>query len=530
MTRAPGDFSKTPLPSLLAEETLIPNFFLPKGDTTNTRESSNLPPKKEDNSKEVIPTFPITKTEPNVVNKVPPSESSFLVNQPVSGNQLNSTETRMDQIKDPSTVVKLNETTLPQEDQPTLPPGQKEDPHQPTEEQKKPKRTRKTTERKRQITSKQVSQPKLENDGKDQKEEQPQTNEEEKKPVKRRAVRTKRAKNETGNVKRNSTRTKKDKEIENQQKEEEKAEPDKVEQETKEEDHDKGGDGDNQNQPIDDKNTTKVEIETKDATSNDLGKDEKVDEVLTPVNKDELKRPEMEGETSDLPVKKKKRLTPTLVVQTTTEKEENANKTEDAVLAENPEKTAEESVVVEQIDNAQELDVRLFEAKFEIGEEKTYNVYDAFNKWLKEQFAEEYGENWMEDNRKLQEEVDVKISEDDDENEDEDESQDANKEDIIGEEEDLETMRHRAEERKERKENPYTSVIGKLQQKIFGESKGQKYYGYDGNDDLIDDTEAAQLPKIKKNPTMKKMNKKVKKTEPSKETPKEPKKTKKIKK
>ncbi|EDR26181.1 synaptonemal complex protein, putative [Entamoeba dispar SAW760] len=224
---------------------------------------------------------------------------------------------------------------------------------------------------------------------------------------------------------------------------------------------------------------------------------EKTKELL----KEEIKQLEVNEtakrikETTENESLKKKRINPQIVDPKEIQQIEEENIKEEENVPKEIKLVEPMEEEIQDLDIAQGLDSRMFSIDIEIGKDKQIHVDKEFKKWLEQQNISMYGEGWAAKFKEENDEVDVKGVENEEEEEEDSETIDTNKEDIIGEEEDFEETRKKAEERKGRRENPYTSVIGKLQQKLFVQKKSTRGYGYDLADNFIDDDYAYSLPR-----------------------------------
>ncbi|KAL7713634.1 hypothetical protein QTN25_008834 [Entamoeba marina] len=154
------------------------------------------------------------------------------------------------------------------------------------------------------------------------------------------------------------------------------------------------------------------------------------------------------------------------------------------------------------LDNIQKLDSRMFVCNFEIPSNHRYDVDNEFKQWLEEMFLDEFGGDWK---TEFQNQQDHSV--DNEENDDlsgvEESESSSKEEDVLSGDEDIELVKNKAEKRKDRRQNQYTSVIGKLQRKLFSDTAIKKGFGYDLEDKFIDDSNIEKIPKLKTNPEMK---------------------------
>ncbi|KAL7714150.1 Uncharacterized protein QTN25_008222 [Entamoeba marina] len=145
------------------------------------------------------------------------------------------------------------------------------------------------------------------------------------------------------------------------------------------------------------------------------------------------------------------------------------------------------------LDELQNLDPRVYSVDIKIPDDFQIDFGPAFQKWIDDDMKATYGEEFtLIQNRDLDEEED----DDDDENEND------NREIVLEDEENIEKARVEAETRQRLKGNQFAGVLGHLQQRLFAEGS-RKGFGYNMEDDFIDDDGTDVIPKYKQNPQFK---------------------------
>ncbi|ELP92478.1 hypothetical protein EIN_523760 [Entamoeba invadens IP1] len=173
-------------------------------------------------------------------------------------------------------------------------------------------------------------------------------------------------------------------------------------------------------------------------------------------------------------------------------------KTEEAKkMEEESEETDTEAV---DIDELQQLDTDIFTTTFVLKEgSNVFNPDKPFTEWLESKNKEMYGENWKEVIRKEVAETNVEAnSNDSDEGKTTEETTENNKEeDLTGKAEELNAEKEleHAENKAKMKKNVYTDTLDSLQQKIFVQSKKQTRFGYEKDDEFIDDEDFDKVPR-----------------------------------
>ncbi|EMD47576.1 hypothetical protein KM1_108920 [Entamoeba histolytica HM-3:IMSS] len=148
------------------------------------------------------------------------------------------------------------------------------------------------------------------------------------------------------------------------------------------------------------------------------------------------------------------------------------------------------------LDDLQLLDPRVYTEEFKIPEDRQIDLWPNFQIFLNEQAKEKYGDAinslMIEDEEEENEEVDLE------KDESEDEKMDEKADSGIVDDETIEKAKKEAQQRELLRENQYSSVLGRIQQRLFV-GKSKKGFGYITDDPFIDDTGTDPVPHYKAN-------------------------------
>ncbi|EDR24473.1 hypothetical protein EDI_103800 [Entamoeba dispar SAW760] len=150
------------------------------------------------------------------------------------------------------------------------------------------------------------------------------------------------------------------------------------------------------------------------------------------------------------------------------------------------------------LDDLQLLDPRVYSEEFEIPEDRQIDLWPNFQFFLNEQAKEKYGDAinslMIEEDEEENENEEVDLEKDESEDERIDEKADSG----IVDEETIEKAKKEAQQRELLRENQYSSVLGRIQQRLFV-GKSKKGFGYITDDPFIDDTGTDPVPHYKAN-------------------------------